>query len=197
MRLAVFRLVLRFAWWVLALASALALALEAIAYFGPGRSAQLAVAGAILLAALALSIVMGVIQNRMVRRERTATSPAQAERTYHTSGGSHVMVVDGQSVLSAGISELLARYGDLAVESVHPADKDALVAAIRESRPDAVVIDVATVAEDAAELIAQCPDVPCLRVILTSNSGSAVGIYDKSRCQIEDMRDLVALVRGD
>jgi hypothetical protein len=105
-----------------------------------------------------------------------------------------VVVVEGQTLLNAGIISSLAHESNIEVEDLRPADQVAFITAIRNSKPDAVVLDAARPYASPVPLFTMLQDMPALRAVLVSSDGDSVTVYGKDQVRMEDMQDLVALL---
>ena len=104
------------------------------------------------------------------------------------------VMVCADSLLGAGIYELLAREGTLDVGRIDPADESALLRALTRARPDALVLDQATPLTEPARLLTLLADYPQLRIAVVSADQDSVQVFDRTRVEVAALSDLVNLL---
>lgn len=105
----------------------------------------------------------------------------------------HVLVMENQQLLGAGIERLLRREPDLRVTGVMVDDEAALLEQIDDSRPDVVVLDAA--AGDSDQLCKIIQDRCQVQVVEVSADKGLVWIYEKRQVVVEHAAELAALIR--
>jgi DNA-binding NarL/FixJ family response regulator len=106
----------------------------------------------------------------------------------------HVLVIENERLLGAGIENLLRREVDLQVTGVTVEDESALLQAISRAGADVVVLDEATT--DATSLLAILENHPRLRVLVVSADGDLVRMYDARQVTVTQATELVALIKS-
>ena len=105
----------------------------------------------------------------------------------------HVLVVENQQLLGAGIERLLRREADLRVTGVMADDEAAYLQEIDDSRPDVVVLDAA--AADSDQLCKIIQDSCQVQVVEVSADKGLVWIYEKRQVVVKHAAELAALIR--
>ena len=105
------------------------------------------------------------------------------------------MIVSNHSLLMGAIESLLGDGGEFAVSSGDFRNQADLIAEIKQSKPDVVLIDEDVSVIQPVELIASWERTHNLRLIVLNSRINKMRVYDISECSISDTNQLIAAVR--
>jgi DNA-binding NarL/FixJ family response regulator len=108
-----------------------------------------------------------------------------------------VLVVENQSLLGAGVENLLSQETHLKVRGVSPRDEAELLGAIRLFQPDVIVLDGSLEPHISACLLDHVADYPKVRLVQISLEGTLVQVYERHQVPIMDATDFLRLVQQE
>jgi chemotaxis response regulator CheB len=112
-------------------------------------------------------------------------------------GIQRVLVVENKSLLGAGLENLLSTDPSLIVHGTSSGGDVELHQAIKDFRPDVIVLVQATAVPGFSQLFDRFADYPRLRVVTVSQDGAQVLIYDRHQVSVQRATDLITAIRGN
>lgn len=158
---------------------------------------EIIVAGELLL--FAGSLLLGILLGANMARQAGLGQPqlrlagsltSQAEKPRR-------VLVCADSLLTAGVGELLTHDQTLDIHRVVPADEAALLSEISRLQPDALVLDDNTPLTQPVSLLGRLAGCPQLRVVIINADHNSVQVFDHASVGHVAIEDLVFILRND
>jgi DNA-binding NarL/FixJ family response regulator len=108
-----------------------------------------------------------------------------------------VLVAENQSLLGAGVENLLSRETHLDVRGISPRDETDLLEVIKLFRPDVIVLDGSLESQFSGCLLDHVTDYPKVRLVQVSLEGTLVQVYEKHQVRILHATDFLTVVQAD
>lgn len=132
---------------------------------------------------------------------RGSLEPVGVEKTSFIREGDkhkqHVLLVENDLLLGAGIETLLSREPNIEVIGISSCDVDELIERIRYLRPEVIILDEAIYLSYSSRLLVLLHLYHKLRLIIVSTDDNLVHIYDKKDVLLTEITDLVNIVHQD
>jgi DNA-binding NarL/FixJ family response regulator len=109
-----------------------------------------------------------------------------------------VLIVEGGSLLEESLQALLSREPDLQVMVASFADETAFLRDVAATRPDVILMSESgpLTSERMVELLKRVPALTWLRVIAVRPQDNTINVYEHQRVVINEVGDLLNLVRS-
>ncbi|MEJ2747478.1 MAG: hypothetical protein P8183_06170 [Anaerolineae bacterium] len=114
-----------------------------------------------------------------------------------SSTSSHVLVLDNQEILGAGLENLLSGEESLNVRGLTTQDESALVDEIRRLQPDTIILMAESQLTDPLRLLELLSDYGRIRIILVSIESNRFEIYDKQQIVSSNWVSFVTKLRPE
>jgi hypothetical protein len=107
-----------------------------------------------------------------------------------------VVLLDGGTLLGAGLAEILAQDETLQVERISHVDMAGLLRVLNDRRPDVIVLTEESPLEVTRllDLMEVIPTNDRLRVIIVRHHDNTVDLYDKRQVKILQSQDVFKLI---
>lgn len=152
--------------------------------FYPFHSLSLTLTTQLLGVLLLILILLGLV------------GQAWRKRTVVSTTITRVLIAQFNPILGAGIESLLTQDTDIVLLTVCPRDRCALIQAICDFQPHAVVLAGQTIFGDMIELIRLTSQIPQLRFISVSLQDDLIQIIDKKEIALNESNEFASVVRN-
>jgi DNA-binding NarL/FixJ family response regulator len=106
-----------------------------------------------------------------------------------------ILVTINEELLSSAVMSTLSLNNDIEIFTMNGTDKSALVSALEEIQPDAVIINESLLFTHPSTLLGWLKLLPDLNVIVLDEKANLLHIYKQKEVILKQATDLIAVIR--